>query len=273
MNGQWHPEIVVDEKLARELVESQWPAFSGAPIRALGEGWDNSAYLADERIVFRFPRRSIAVPLIEHEIAVLPKIAPRLPFAVPNPSFAGARSESYPWPFQGYELLAGEPASSRELSNAQRRELALDLGRFLRALHDIDPETLPGLRQDTFGKMRPELLGIDEPPLAAEDRVVHGDLYARHLLLDEDNRLCGIIDWGDLHRGPAAVDLSVVHMMIPPHHRDAFFDAYGAVDAKTWRFARYRARHHADFVLRYAASIGDTELRRAAEIALEFSAP
>jgi hypothetical protein len=59
--------------------------------------------------------------------------------------------------------------------------------------------------------------------------------------------------------------------MIPPHHHEAFFSAYGDVDEKSWRFARYRARHHAGFVLPYAQSVGDKDLVRAAEIALRFS--
>jgi aminoglycoside phosphotransferase (APT) family kinase protein len=271
VSEQWRAEIEVDEALARELIETQWPAFSGATMRPFGAGWDNSAYLVDERIVFRFPRRSIAVPLIVHEMTVLPAIAPQLPVPIPSPIYAGSPTEAYPWPFHGYEVLRGEPASDRQLSDNEVAHLASDLGAFLRVLHGIDLAPLDALRRDTFGKLRPELLGIDEEPLQAPDRVVHGDLYARHLLLDERNRLSGVIDWGDLHRGPAAVDLSVVHMMIPHQHREAFFAAYGPVDERSWHFARYRAHHHASFVLRYAASIGDANLHRAAETALSLS--
>jgi aminoglycoside phosphotransferase (APT) family kinase protein len=271
VSEQWRAEIDVDEPLARGLIESQWPQLRGESMRRFGEGWDNSAYLIGERIVFRFPRRTIAVPLIAHEIELLPTLAPELPIAIPNPTYAGVASASYPWPFAGYALLPGETACSRELSDRDRLQLASDLGKFLRALHGIDVAALTGLRRDTFGKMRPELLGIDEPALPFEERVVHGDLYARHLLLDEKNRLCGVIDWGDLHRGPTAVDLSVIHMMIPPIHHDAFFASYGPVDERTWRFARYRARHHARNVLRYAESVGDASLRNAAETALSFS--
>jgi aminoglycoside phosphotransferase (APT) family kinase protein len=271
VSEQWQAEIDVDDRLARVLIEEQWPEFRGAGMQRFGNGWDNSAYLVDDRIVFRFPRRSVAVPLIVHETAVLPAIVPNVPVAIPNPSYAGSPSEAYPWPFQGYALLPGACASERRLSGDELERLAHDLGRFLRALHDIDPAPIDDLRRDTFGKLRPELLRIDQEPLQAPDRVVHGDLYARHLLLDDRNRLCGVIDWGDLHRGPAAVDLAVIHMMIPQRSRDAFFAAYGPVDERSWLFARHRARHHAGFVLRYATSIGDTTLQRAAETALALS--
>lgn len=271
MTEQWTAEIDVDERLARELIEAQWPALRGKSIRRFGEGWDNSAHLLDERTIFRFPRRSIAVPLIAHELAQLPKIAPSLPVAIPNPVYAGSPTPSYPWPFAGYERLPGETACSRHLDENAIVLLAGDLGRFLRALHGIDLTRLDAIRRDTFGKLRPELLGINDAPLQAPDCVVHGDLYARHLLLDERDRLCGVIDWGDLHRGPAAVDFSVIHMMIPPKHHEAFVAAYGAIDERSWYFARHRARHHASFVLRYATSINDENLKRAAETALALS--
>jgi aminoglycoside phosphotransferase (APT) family kinase protein len=100
---------------------------------------------------------------------------------------------------------------------------------------------------------------------------VHGDLYARHLLLDQRNRLCGVIDWGDVHYGLPAVDLSVVHMMVPVPFHDAFFEAYGPVDERAWRFARYRARHHASFALESALALGDERLRQACDLVHQYT--
>jgi aminoglycoside phosphotransferase (APT) family kinase protein len=114
-------------------------------------------------------------------------------------------------------------------------------------------------------------LKVDEPPLAGSLRVVHGDLYARHLLLDQRNRLCGVIDWGDVHYGLSAVDLSVVHMMIPVEFHDEFFTAYGAVDERTWRFARYRARHHATYTLESAVARSDQRLQQACELVYQYT--
>ena len=45
---------------------------------------------------------------------------------------------------------------------------------------------------------------------------VHGDLYARHLLLDETRLPSGVIDWGDVHLGDPALDLSVAISFLPP---------------------------------------------------------
>ncbi len=42
------------------------------------------------------------------------------------------------------------------------------------------------------------------------------------------------------------------------------------VAERTWRFARYRARHHATMVLNYSSSIGDEALQASARTALRY---
>jgi aminoglycoside phosphotransferase (APT) family kinase protein len=242
----WEPEIDVDAHLARRLIAEQFPQFSDASLRRIGAGWDNAAYLVEEHLIFRFPRRTVAAPLILKEFAALPLLAPRLPFAIPNPLFIGTPSDAFPWHFGGYEILFGAPADTRKLTADDSRALAIDLARFLRALHDLDPQPLLAhdLHSDEIGKLDPKRLGIDEAPLEGEPRIVHGDLYEKHLLLDQRNRLCGIIDWGDVHYGLPAVDLSAVYMVIPPEFHGEFLAAYGDVDERAWQFAGHRARYH-----------------------------
>lgn len=271
MTAPWVPEVTVDESLARTLIEDQFPEFSGAPIRRFGQGWDNVAYLVDGCTVFRFPQRKASAPLIEREIAFMPSIAAQLPLAAPNPRYAGVPGFEYPWRFAGYELVAGTTACGCTLSYAERKRLAEDLAHFLRALHRIDPFgfTSP-LPHDDIGKLDPQRLQIDEAPLTGDVRVAHGDLYARHLLLDSENRLNGVIDWGDVRLAHPAVDLSVVHMMVPPREHGTFLDIYGNVDDRTWRFARYRAHHHARFVLEFGNAVGDEALQQAARTALRY---
>lgn len=236
----------VDEQLARRLIASQFPALRDASVRHIGEGWDNAAYLVAEHLVFRFPQRKIVAPLMHKEVIALPLLAPQLPYPIPQPLFAGEPSDEYPYPFAAYEILLGAPADTRLLSDDEYRDLAHDLGRFLRALHDVDPAPLcaVGLPNDEIGKLDPHRLGVDEPPLEGAARIVHGDLYEKHLLLDQRNRLCGVIDWGDLHYGLPAVDLSAVHMVVPPQFHPDFLAVYGAVEEPAWRFAQHRARYH-----------------------------
>src|SRR5690348_14815133 len=105
MAHPWDAERHVDRSLARTLIEQQFPELRGTAVVAFGEGWDNVAFLVDQRFVFRFPRRAVAVELIQREALVLARIAPLLPVAVPRPLYLGRPSEAFPWPFSGYGIL------------------------------------------------------------------------------------------------------------------------------------------------------------------------
>jgi aminoglycoside phosphotransferase (APT) family kinase protein len=247
--------------------------------------------------VFRFPRRRAVAGLIAREIALLPLLAPQLPVAISAPEYVGTPTPEYPWPFAGYAAVAGTTACAAPLSDAARAALAPQLGAFLRALHAVDPAPLVarGLPTDEIGRLdhatcmerlRDRLptiaaAGYDakalrarldaSPPVAAPPaalRVVHGDLYGRHLVLDAALRLAGVIDWGDLHFGDPALDLAVAHLVLPPAAHAAFRAAYGAIDERAWNAARYRALYHALLELDYGVRADDAGMRALGETAL-----
>jgi len=295
---QWTPEIVVDAALAKRLIETQFPEFRGAPVERSGAGWDNAAFLVDGRMLFRFPQRTLSAPLIARELAVLPLLAPELPVPIPVPAFAGVAGEGYPWTFAGYALLPGAPADERVLSDEERLRLADPLARFLRALHRIPvaPLVAHGLPPDELGRldhqrrMRPHrermafladrrIAHLDalgswleaHPPRAIADAArtcVHGDLYARHLLLDERGDLAGIIDWGDIHLGDPALDLAIAHLVLPASAHERFRRTYGPIDDDTWTTARYRAIYHAIVELDYGIREHDAGMRESGSAAL-----
>lgn len=60
--------------------------------------------------------------------------------------------------------------------------------------------------------------------------LAHGDLHVRHALVDGAGRLTGVIDWGDVCRAPASVDLLLYWSAFPPAARERFLAAYGNVD-------------------------------------------
>src|SRR6185503_15119791 len=55
--------------------------------------------------------------------------------------------------------------------------------------------------------------GPPEPP--PRPVPVHGDLYERHVLVGDENRVSGVIDWGDVHAGDPAVDLNLLYRLFP----------------------------------------------------------
>ncbi|MGV2805700.1 phosphotransferase, partial [Clostridium perfringens] len=68
--------------------------------------------------------------------------------------------------------------------------------------------------------------------------LIHGDLHFKNMLVDEDGKLSGIIDWGDVNVGHPACDLSIVYSFLPSASRAAFYDIYGEVDEETKILAR-----------------------------------
>jgi aminoglycoside phosphotransferase (APT) family kinase protein len=246
---EWSPEIVVDEPLARSLVQTQFPELELASLRLAGEGWDNTAWLVDERWLFRFPRREIALDGVGRELRVLPALAPLLPLPIPQPVFVGRPTSEFPWPFFGGPVVPGRELAEANLSDDARASLARPLGRFLRALHvaeiavelPVDPISRADMRirvprarerlaELAYADQRAEeiLAAAYELPPSERRALVHGDLHLRHVFVDA-GRLSGVIDWGDVCWSDPAVDLVLVWCALPPAARAAFFEEYGPV--------------------------------------------
>lgn len=298
MNQPWKPERLVEEEEARELIAAQFPDLVPKRLEVLGVGWDNIAYLVDGEYVFRFPRRTMGAELMESECRVLPALAARLPLPIPEPRWISKPTESYPWTFAGYRRLAGRTACRAALDDEERARLAAPLGEFLRALHSIPLAEIEALeptgdtlrrvdlefrlpqveeRLDTLHRSgllddpTPWRAVLDDLPLdwkPGARALVHGDLYARHLLVDDDAKLCGVIDWGDVHLGDPAVDFSIAHGFLPAAARGAFRDAYGPLDEKAWRVGRFRGLLSALWILDYGHQAGDEAMAREGRIAL-----
>jgi aminoglycoside phosphotransferase (APT) family kinase protein len=287
---QWSADITLTEAMARSLIEDQFPELAPVRITEMGEGWDNQVYLVNDWVIFRFPRRKVAVSCLVAENRVLPHIAGCLPVAVPEPRFWGQPTEPYPYPFTGYPLITGKPAHQVHLSGANRIKLAQDLGESLRILHRIpvDEAMAYGAERDTLGRMdltsrvakcydyldtavRYQLVDKDfsvtdviqslPSSLDATSRLtlVHGDLNFRNFLVNDVGRLSGIIDWGDVHIGHPSLDVAVIAGLLPTRERHYFFDVYGDVGEEFWALTRFRALYTNLYILVYAYDIGDRE--------------
>src|SRR5688500_15315856 len=132
---EWDADVAIDEELIRTLLAEQFPELELRSARLVGEGFDNAVWLIDEEWAFRFPRRAIAAPLVARELAVLTRVAPLLPIAVPAPAFIGTESRRFPRPFFGHRLLPGSELADADLADSDRARLGMGIGRFLRTLH------------------------------------------------------------------------------------------------------------------------------------------
>jgi aminoglycoside phosphotransferase (APT) family kinase protein len=287
---EWTAEVAVDEHLARVLIGERFPALRIHTLRLLAEGWDNTVWLVNGDLVFRFPRRAVAIPGIEREIAILPELAPWLPLPVPVPRFVGHPTDAFAWPFFGASLLRGVELAEAGLTDAARAALAVPLGRFVRDLHrrdvldrfghrlPVDPNRRADMRlrvpmtRARLDELRaggvwdgatPDWLADAEtlaPPQSTA--VTHGDLHVRHLLVDERGGLSGIIDWGDVGRSDPAIDLPAYWSVLPAMARPAFGDAYGPISAAALLRSRVLALFLSATLALYARTEGMAALER-----------
>lgn len=247
----WERALAIDPEDVRRA------AGSPRAWRLLGAGWDCDAWLADETVVWRVPRRPVAIPGLERETAVMPIIAARLSETVPIPE----RVE-----VPGLPILARHArVPGRELAEASKAGPGLGraLGRFLRELHDPALVRAAGalLPVDPMGRGDParriaaahpyfdriahhidvaplrRIVDAGAGPALPSDVVCHGDLHIRHVLVDDAGELTGVIDWGDMCVGSRAVDLAIA-TALPPESRRELFETYGEIDDATWRHAR-----------------------------------
>ncbi|MGZ4030953.1 MAG: phosphotransferase, partial [Tumebacillaceae bacterium] len=269
MQPGWIPEHVVTLQLARCLIEEQFPQLAPVRAHALGEGFDNTVYLVNEEYVFRFPRKTISVELLMNEREILTALVPLLPLPIPEPVFLGKESSDFPWPFLGYRVVQGNTPTRINTENSE--QVATALAEFLRTLHRFPVQkaeelgvpfdkynrtNLPERKKTLLSKLEEvasyglfddvqAIYQFVESMQTCERQVaptlVHGDLHIRNLLVDEDDLVSGIIDWGDVHIGDPAIDLSIAYSFVTPEGRRHFYEVYGEVDEQTKEVARFKA--------------------------------
>ncbi|WP_417562009.1 aminoglycoside phosphotransferase family protein [Microbacterium sp.] len=267
-------ELDVDLVLVTRLLRDQHADLADLPMTIAASGWDNVMARVGDDLAVRAPRRAIAAALIEHEQLVLPRIAPRLPVAVPVPVRSGHATAFYPWPWSVVPWFEGVSAASA--SPAQRDAWAEDLADVMIALHmpaDTDAPANPvrgvplaqrseasrvWLARGTIERGDELRAVIDRGLRAAPHRGapvwIHGDPHPLNLVV-RDDRLAAVVDFGDVTAGDPASDLATAWMTFTPTGREDFIARYThatGVDAATWRRAHAWAAHLAIMMLAHS---------------------
>lgn len=246
----------IDAALARRLVDTQFPRWAGLPLRRhTPAGSDHVIYRLGEQLSVRLPRHAGAIGQAVKEAEWLPRLAPCLPLAVPEPVAVGEAGFGYPWPWAVSRWLDGEVATVDALSGSH--EAAGVLAEFLAALHRFDAEPTDDLAGrplaardaatrsaiaeagDAFGtKAMTELWEAalaapawDRPPVW-----FHGDFHTGNLLT-AGGRLSAVVDFGGFGAGDPACDLVIAFTLMSPETR-ATFRAALDVDDATWTRGR-----------------------------------
>jgi aminoglycoside phosphotransferase (APT) family kinase protein len=286
---KWQADIDIQVEHVKDCLITQFSSLLPLKtIRFIGEGWDNRVFLVNETIIFRFPKRKIAVELIEQENKILPQLQSHFSLQIPNPIYQGKPSEYYPYPFQGYARLQG--SSVENLSEKKRLANLPSLALFLKQLHAIDEKQALhlGAKSQIFDKTQvhqaitifkervEQLISLDSIAInihEIENEVkaiqtielpnivsfVHGDLHFKHLVFNQ-GKLTGVIDWGDLGINHPVVDLAIIWGFYSEKYHSIFHKTYGTVDSVTWEYARFLAIYIAFTFLLYGQDINNKTL-------------
>ncbi|MGC0141980.1 macrolide 2'-phosphotransferase [Pseudactinotalea sp. Z1732] len=249
-----------------------------------------------ERWILRIPRRSGMGKSISAEAAVLAVVGQHLDVAVPQWQVANEELVAYP-ELPGAPALTiddGEPTFHVDVAS---RTYAVEFGRLAAALQAIPRGALTEAEvQDTTpeqvrAKHRADLEQVATAFRVADDLLArwhawldtdsywpewtaftHGELYQAHVLVDQQHRITGVLDWTTAGIGDPASDLMMQKMTAPAQTFEETMRAFTEAGGHTWpRLEDHCVEMQSFFPVGYglyALTTGDPEHAAAAQAGL-----
>lgn len=259
-----HDEVPAGEATVRSLLARQCPQWAGLPLVPAGAGTDNVMYRLGADLLVRLPRTAGKARSLRKEREWLPRLAPLLPYPVPQPLHAGVPTTGYPLPWAVYRWIDGDVVGPDTVDDWAA--LGADLAALVGCLHRADLmgatrtgdlswyrggsprecdewvsrsladcRTLAGTEIDVDALERLWHTALTLPEPSGRQVWLHGDLKPTNLLV-RDGRLHAVIDFGSLSVGfPDAEHATVWDLPAPA--RRAYRDVL-ALDEVTWARAR-----------------------------------
>jgi aminoglycoside phosphotransferase (APT) family kinase protein len=263
-------EVDIDAALVGRLVAEQFPRLSNLPIRVFrSTGTVNAIYRLGDHLCARLPRMQSWAQDLDKECVWLPRLAPHLSLAVPEPYAKGHPANGYPFPWAIYRWIDGQPYADQLVDD--ERQAAEALAKFLVELRAVEPLDgaprggRPPLRElDVVTRAAIESArGVIDSDAAttAWDRAlqapvwtgapvwIHTDLLRPNLLV-RGGRLCAVIDFGGVGMGDPAADVIASWSVFGPVGRATYRDVLD-VDDGTWNRARGYALLQAAMIIPY----------------------
>jgi aminoglycoside 2''-phosphotransferase len=225
----------------KEAVRAAWPERRLRRIRVRDSGWANLVLEADDRVIFRLPRKRDVTESLGFEVRVLELIFGYVTIPMSIPERLSVLRRPKGWPFMAYPKLPGIPLSEvQSIDFTGKRRLGEFLGILLEELESVPPPSMlrirpqagnPQVSDRRYRRLRRRFREVAEPiilpsmrraVLASFDRfyqairgahyrpvAAHMDLGAYNIKWDRaSNRPTGVIDWEDARLGDPAFDLT-----------------------------------------------------------------
>jgi aminoglycoside phosphotransferase (APT) family kinase protein len=257
-------QLVLSARAVRELVDQQFPQWTGLELRPLStQGTVNAIFRLGDGLAARFPLRPADPGAVRQELeaeaAAARLLAGRTRFATPEPVALGEPGAGYPLPWSVQTWLPGviatddDPGASlpfardlaefilgvREISTGGRSFQGSGRGGDLRS-HDPWVQTCLARSEGLLDVPRLRRLWAslrDLPRGPRPDLMSHCDLIPGNVLVQE-GRLAGVLDVGGLQPADPALDLVAAWHLLEPGPRQALRAALNP-DDQEW--ARGRA--------------------------------
>lgn len=226
--------------------------------------------------IVRSPRRLAVVQAARVEARVLELLRTRLPVAIPDWRLSSEQVIAYPR-LDGVPAVKMDPEKGvvwNHIDPAAPSAVFVDsFARTVAALQAVDAQSIEqaGIPRKSIKNAREQhaqAMDATRTLLSPSDDVwarwqtwlendtiwpqhlalVHGDLHAGHLLLDENGRLTGVLDWTEAHLGDPSIDFALFVGAFGKAALDECITYFEAAGGKTWPgLAKHAAERWAAF--------------------------
>jgi aminoglycoside 2''-phosphotransferase len=203
-------------------------------IKIINQGWDNQVVEINNELIFRFTRRKETQRQHIKELELLPILHKRLTLKVPNPTYSRVKGD--PPYYMAYKRIEGEQLTREKANKIDQEYLINTITRLLSELRSTPkslfkevpvytPDSWRSQYQYLYNQIKKKIFPklptttrrtIEETfktPLNNPDffnfipSLIHRDLTSDHIFYAND-RITGIIDWGEACYGDPAFDLT-----------------------------------------------------------------
>lgn len=203
-----------------KIIQQHLPSVVSDSIEYIKTGWTNVVICASDSkdsYFFRFPRNTFFAKMMLKDHAFCSFMRDKVSFQFPNITILYDEGR----PFSMHKKIQGWTLTERFkfLSRQAMTNLAFDIATFIRELSQVDSKSLPKTCNMPVSEFLDQLSTVDDngydlsrhnvlKALENKTQVVHGDLNPGNILLDENDRMVGVIDFAFAGTSNNYVDLS-----------------------------------------------------------------